>query len=164
MANLAINEIIKMLTPLWNRFPGFDGDEGAPSAANDSELELADKFRNQLPGDFDRIDLAVVSLRSKPNDAIRNSALFSLVQDLTDRAPNFDYDLISVFGTDLCLFLESPTVLTSRGQKVVLLYVDAMKQVADKNLTGDGHAAGSHIIRNLQNMMQMILLGKIRYH
>ncbi len=119
--------------------------------------KLAVEFVQRLPDEFKAIEAALAALAEKPGDASRRSGLFRLVHDLKGQAGTFDYMLITVIGNDLCRFIERPIAMTPRCLKVMGFYVDAMKRVADKRLTGDGGGQGLSMIDTLHRMTQKVL-------
>ena len=136
-----------------------DGREGvlAADVADDDPVQI---FEKRLQSEFERIENALEALKSDPRDTSHNTVLFQRVQDLTDQARPSGYKLISQFGDELCQFLTQPVVMTTRRLKVVRLYIDALKQVADKKLMGDGQKPGEQMIRRIQSMIQMVLQGE----
>lgn len=127
------------------------------SAANSAIDDLAEEFVQRLPDEFKRIDAAYAALQAAPGDKAQRTLLFRLVHDLKGQAGTFDYQLITVIGNDLCRFIERPIEMTPQCLKVAGFYIEAMKVVAKKRMTGDGDEHGLRMINTLHSMTQKVL-------
>ena len=134
------------------------GDGEMDFSAADGVIEnLAGDFVKRLPEELSRILSALTALIDEPEEESHKTALFRLVHDLKGQAGTFDYNLISVIGNDLCRFIESPIPMTHRRLKVAGYYVEAMKVVAEKEITGDGDEFGMKMVDTLHSMTQKVL-------
>lgn len=127
------------------------------SAADDVIENLAVDFVDRLPDEIERIQLALTTLIGDPNGESHKTVLFRLVHDLKGQAGTFDYNLISVIGNDLCRFIERDIPMTPRRLKVAGYYVEAMKVVSEKKITGDGNEFGMRMVDTLHSMTQKVL-------
>ena len=121
--------------------------------------ELGAQFVERLPGELQDIEDAFAALREAGGDADSRNRLFRLVHDLKGQAGTFDYHLITVIGNDLCRFLEHSAEMTMPRLMVAGFFIDAMKRVADKKITGDGGEFGMNMINTLHRMTQKVLQG-----
>jgi len=119
--------------------------------------ELGSQFVARLPAELRDIEDAFAAMRDARGDEEGKKKLFRLVHDLKGQAGSFDYHLITVIGNDLCRFLEHAPEMTPPRLMVVGFFIDAMKRVADKKITGDGGAFGVTMIDALHRMTQKVL-------
>jgi len=157
MNNKPKAEIIQPPSTLRDRVSVRNDEDVDFSAANNAIDDLAEEFVQRLPGEFKRIETAYAALQAMPDDESRRTVLFRLIHDLKGQAGTFDYQLITVIGNDLCRFIERPIEMSPRCLKVAGFYIDAMKRVAEKRMTGDGDEHGIRMIDTLHSMTQKVL-------
>ncbi len=157
MGNDQEPEIVQPASTLQDRV-GTVGDGEMDFSAADAVIDnLAEEFVNRLPEELQRILSALTELIDEPGEETHKTALFRLVHDLKGQAGTFDYNLISIIGNDLCRFIERPIPMTPRRLKVAGYYVEAMKVVAEKQITGDGGEFGMRMVDTLHSMTQKVL-------
>jgi len=150
-------EIIQPPQQLRDRVALRDKDDVDFSDADAAVNRLAVEFVARLPEELGEIENALTAMEVAPGETAPRLALFRLVHDLKGQAGTFDYLLITVIGNDLCRFLERPIPMSPRCLKVVHFHVDAMKQVAEKKITGDGEGHGLRMVNTLHSMTQKVL-------
>lgn len=118
---------------------------------------MPEDFVRKLPAELQSILSALTALMEEPEEESHKTVLFQLVHDLKGLAGSVDCNLINIIGNDLCRFIEHPAPMTHRRLKVAGYYIEAMKTVAEKRITGDDDEMGIRMVDTLHRMTQKVL-------
>ncbi|CAA7616761.1 Hpt domain-containing protein [Magnetospirillum sp. UT-4] len=75
--------------------------------------------------------------------------LFRVAHDMKGQAATFDYPLVSDIGNRLCRFIEAHPQPDIAAEARITLLVEAIAEVLDKRLSGDGGAPGRALLDRL---------------
>lgn len=89
--------------------------------------------------------------KDQSNEELRHR-IFKLCHDVKGQGGTFGYDLITIIGNDLCRFIERPVPLDDEKIRVIGHYIQAMKTIFEKKMTGDGGAQREKVVTTLRKM------------
>ena len=142
--------------------------EGGPGAVDMAALEraeqviadLADSYLEWVEEDLVKISNAHEELcANKDNPAEYVEAIFQIAHDMKGQGGSFNYDLMTILGNDLCRFIENKTKVSNTDIEVVSLYIDTMKIVISKRMSGDGGSEGQKVLAGLAAVVKKITGG-----
>ncbi len=142
--------------------------EGGPGAVDLAVLEraeaaiadLADSYLEWVEEDLSKIRNAYEVLRANQDDPAKHiEAVFQIAHDMKGQGGSFNYDLMTILGNDLCRFIEGKTSATNTDLDVIALYIDTMKIVITKRMSGDGGPEGRKVLSGLAMVVKKITGG-----
>jgi len=160
------DESVKVITPpntLKSRVR-----EGGPGSVDLAALEraeaviadLADSYLEWVEEDLEKIRRAHDALSANmDNPAEYVDAVFQIAHDMKGQGGSFGYDLMTILGNDLCRFIEGKQAVTKTDLNVISLYIDTMKIVISKRMSGDGGAEGQKVLAGLAMVVKKITSG-----
>ncbi len=132
--------------------------EGGPGAVDMAAIEraeaviadLADSYLEWVEEDLVKIRAAYDELCTNKNDPAKYvEAVFQIGHDMKGQGGSFNYNLMTILGNDLCRFIEGKTEVTKTDLDVIALYIDTMKIVITKRMSGDGGPEGQKVLAGL---------------
>lgn len=121
-----------------------------PDVLARAEAALADLSHDYLTwaeADIASLRAGLADLDEHPADASAIlERLFRLTHDMKGQATTFGYPLVTEIGQRLCRLFEAGQVKAD----LLLLHVEALAEVVESRLTGDGGDAGRAIIGRLE--------------
>ncbi len=142
--------------------------EGGPGAVDMAALEraeqviadLADSYLEWVEEDLIKIRKAYDEVcANKDNPAEYVEKVFQISHDMKGQGGSFNYDLMTILANDLCRFIEGKTAVTKTDLDVMALYLDSMKIVITKRMSGDGGPEGQKVLAGLVAVVQKITGG-----
>ncbi|KAA5606948.1 Hpt domain-containing protein [Roseospira marina] len=140
---------------------------GLPAGVDRSAVEKAEALIASLHDDYvtwAREDVAALGLAVRrleadpPNPAVAKADVFRIAHDLKGQGGSFGYDLITQVGNALCRFLEAIGDPPTPAQLAVIrLHVEAIQTVLDRQMQGDGGAAGADMVDGLNREIATVL-------
>ncbi|HER26165.1 MAG TPA: phosphorelay protein [Rhodospirillales bacterium] len=121
---------------------------------------LADSYLEWVEEDLVKISEAHETLlenKDDPTDYV--DAVFQIAHDMKGQGGSFNYDLMTILGNDLCRFIEGKTEVSETDLDVISLYIDTMKIVIAKRMSGDGGAEGQKVLSGLAMVVKKITGG-----
>ena len=71
--------------------------------------------------------------------------VFKVAHDMKGQGATFGYDLITDIGNHLCRYIEKQTSFEDAQMEAVKCHIDAMEEILNTHLTGDGGARGAEL-------------------
>jgi len=142
--------------------------EGGPGAVDMEAIEraeavianLADSYLEWVEEDLIKIRKAYENIQNNmDNPAEDIEKVFQIAHDMKGQGGSFNYDLMTILGNDLCRFVEGKTRISKTDLKVIELYIDTMKIVISKRMSGDGGPEGQKVLAGLAAVVNKITSG-----
>jgi len=81
-------------------------------------------------------------------------SVFTIAHDVKGQGGSFGYDLMTLVGNQLCRTVEARSDWPDQALVLVRQLLDAMKVILDKDLSGDGGAAGRSLLASLRQAVE----------
>ena len=142
--------------------------EGGPGAVDLAAIEraeavianLADSYLEWVEEDLVKIRKAYENIQNNmDNPGGDIDKVFQIAHDMKGQGGSFNYDLMTILGNDLCRFVEGKTTISKTDLKVIELYIDTMKVVITKRMSGDGGPEGQKVLAGLAAVVRKITSG-----
>jgi len=133
-------------------------DVAALDRAEDVIASMADNYLEWVEEDLGKIQAAYETLQDNlDNQADHKEKIFQIAHDMKGQGGSFGYDLITILGNDLCRFIEThESDLSPVDQKVIKLYIDTMRIVITKRMSGDGGKEGKQVLMGLAAVVEKL--------
>ena len=121
---------------------------------------IKDEYVAELRCDIVTIEQMIPRLTAKtgPEASEARDHIYRTCHEVRGLAGTFDYPLMSIIGSSLCLFLEQAGERAGEHLNVIEAHVGAMKAVLADNLTGHGGAHGKILQDSLAQLNAKALL------
>ena len=132
--------------------------KGGPGAVDPAALEraeaviagMADSYLDWVEEDLAKIQAAYDTLKADQANAKEHlDKIFGIAHDMKGQGGSFNYDLMTILGNDLCRFIETIEDMSSTDLDVIELYINTMKIVISKRMSGDGGPEGNKVLSGL---------------
>ncbi|OHC74898.1 MAG: hypothetical protein A3G18_01055 [Rhodospirillales bacterium RIFCSPLOWO2_12_FULL_58_28] len=112
---------------------------------------MSGNYLEWVEEDLVKIQKAFDALKSgKPEDHKHLlDQIFRVAHDIKGQGGSFDYGMMTILGNGLCRFVEQTQTVGSSEFQVIQLYIDTMKLVISKRMSGDGGKEGEQVLRGL---------------
>ena len=123
---------------------------------NLTEYEKAMDVLNNLAKDYevwvqtDMQNLRSAYLKAEKTESaervdIMMHEVFKIAHDMKGQGATFGYDLITDIGNHLCRYIEKQSIFDDAQMIAVKCHIDAMEEILNNRLTGDGGARGAEL-------------------
>lgn len=140
---------------------------GGPGAIDLEALEraeaviasMANNYLEWVEEDLVKIQKATDVLKStgEENRKALLDPVFHVAHDIKGQGGSFNYNLMTVLGNGLCRFIEKIEKCGQKEIDVIQLYIDTMKIVISKRMSGDGGQEGEKVLKGLDLVAAKIL-------
>lgn len=137
-------------------------DEAALKRAEDVIADMTDSYLETVRKDLDRIQKAFADLAAgKGKQRATLESIFEVAHDIKGQGGSFDYNLMTVIGNQLCLFIDGlDEEAEEQDIEVIKLHVDALQVVIAQQLKGDGGKMGTQLLSGLEGVISKRSRGK----
>jgi chemotaxis protein histidine kinase CheA len=127
--------------------------------ANAALQRLGPEYLVWVRADIKRLEAAIAKLAQTGNAAPETKrcleAVYAISHDMKGQGGTFGYDLVTDILHNLCQYLENREAANDYERHVIQLHVNAVKQVTDNELTGDGGDAGQALLHGLREVVEI---------
>lgn len=119
---------------------------------------MAGNYLEWVEEDLVKIQKAFDALKSATPENIKDllDGVFRIAHDIKGQGGSFNYDMMTVLGNGLCRFVEHIEAVGPGEIQVIQLYIDTMKLVISKRMSGDGGREGEQVLKGLDLVVAKI--------
>ena len=114
--------------------------------------DLAGDYLEWVEGDLAKIQKACDSLVANPTGKEPLELIYQISHGIKGQGGSFGYQLMTVLGDKLCLYIEKLEHVSAREIDVIRLHIDGMRLVISQRIDGDGGKAGAELLKGLSRV------------
>ena len=114
--------------------------------------DLAGEYLEWVEGDLAKIQKACDSLVAAPTSKEPLELIYQISHGIKGQGGSFGYQLMTVLGDKLCLYIEKLEDVGAREADVIRLHIDGMRLVISKRIEGDGGEIGAELLKGLSSV------------
>ncbi len=110
--------------------------------------DLAKEYQGWVQGDLKKLqDGYEAALLADANNRVQimQYVVFRTAHDMKGQGAMFKYDLVTDIGNHLCRYIEKQEAFDALQMAAVKAHIDALAEVVNHHLTGDGGARGQEL-------------------